>query len=88
MLTLDWSPLDLLSDVFFLLRFEGELDKDLLQFLIDIVDAQLLKAIVLNVRVFYRPNVLERFRNRYRLSEIQAICKSCSLDVQNTNDIF
>jgi hypothetical protein len=46
-LTLDWGPLDLLAHIFLLLRLERELDEDLLQFLVDVVDAQLLEAVVL-----------------------------------------
>lgn len=38
---LDRSPLDLLSNVFLLLSLESEFDKDLLQLLVDIVDAEL-----------------------------------------------
>jgi hypothetical protein len=45
--TLDGSPLDLLADVLLLLGLEGELDEDLLELLVDVVDAQLLKAVVL-----------------------------------------
>ena len=44
--TFDWSPLDLLSDIFLLFRLEGELDEDLLELFVDVIDAQLLKAIV------------------------------------------
>ena len=36
---LDGRPLDLFPDVFFLLRLEGKLDEDLLQFLIDVINA-------------------------------------------------
>lgn len=43
---LDGRPLDLLADVFFLLSLEGKLDEDLLEFLVDVVDAQLLEAVV------------------------------------------
>jgi hypothetical protein len=46
-LTFDRRPLDLLPDVFLLLRLEGELDEDLLELLVDVVDAELLKAVVL-----------------------------------------
>lgn len=42
----DRSPLDLFADVLFLLSFEGKLDKDLLEFFVDVVDAQLFKAVV------------------------------------------
>jgi hypothetical protein len=38
---LDGGPLDLFSNVFFLLGLEGQLDKNLLQLLVDIVDAKL-----------------------------------------------
>jgi hypothetical protein len=44
---LDRRPFDLLSDVFFLFRFQRELDEDLLQFLIDVVNAELFEGIVL-----------------------------------------
>jgi hypothetical protein len=45
--TFDRGPLDLLPDVFLLLSLEGELDEDLLELLVDIVDAQLLETVVL-----------------------------------------
>ena len=38
---LDRGPLDLLPNVFLLLGLEGQFDEDLLQFLVDIVDAEL-----------------------------------------------
>jgi len=41
---LDGRPFDLFADVFFLLSFESKLDEDLLQFLVDIVDAKLFCA--------------------------------------------
>lgn len=37
----DWCPLDLLANVLFLLALQGELDEDLLQLLVDVVDAKL-----------------------------------------------
>ena len=43
----DWSPFDLFADVFFLLGLQGELNEDLLQFFIDVIDAELLKRVVL-----------------------------------------
>lgn len=46
----DRCPFDLLPHIFFLLGLEGELDEDLLQLLVDIVDAQLLERIVLAAR--------------------------------------
>lgn len=39
----DGCPFDLFTDVFLLLRFEGKLDEYLLEFLVDIVDAELLE---------------------------------------------
>ena len=38
---LDRSPLDLLPDIFLLFSLEGQFDEDLLQLLVDIVNAQL-----------------------------------------------
>jgi len=46
-LTLDRSPLDLLADVFLLLRLQRKLDKDLLELLIDVIDTELLEAVIL-----------------------------------------
>ena len=43
---LDGRPLDLLLSIFFLLLLECQLDKDLLELLIYIVDAQLLERVV------------------------------------------
>lgn len=43
----DWRPLDLFSDILLLLRFQCEFNKDLLKFLIDVVDAKLLKRVIL-----------------------------------------
>lgn len=40
------SDRDALGLVFLLLRLEGEFDEELLQFLVTVVDAELLKAIV------------------------------------------
>ena len=44
---LNRRPLDLLPYVFFLFRLQRQFDKNLLQLLIDVVDAQLLERIVL-----------------------------------------
>ena len=44
---LDRRPLNLLLRILFLLFFERQLNKDLLQLFIDIIDAQLLKGVVL-----------------------------------------
>jgi len=44
----DGSPCDTLGAVLFLLRFERELDEDLLELFVDIVDAELLKAVFLS----------------------------------------
>ena len=44
---LDRRPINLLSDVLFLFCLQCELNKDLLKLLIDVVDAQLLKGVVL-----------------------------------------
>ena len=44
---LDGIPLDLFPNILFLLGLEGELDEDLLQLLVDVVDAQLLERVVL-----------------------------------------
>ena len=44
---LDGRPLDLLADVLLLLSLEGELDEDLLELLVDVVDAELLEGVVL-----------------------------------------
>jgi len=40
---LDRRPFDLFSDILFLLRLERQFDENLLQFLIDVVDAKLFK---------------------------------------------
>lgn len=45
---LDRVPFDLFADVFFLLSFQGELDEDLLELLVDVVDAKLLEGVILN----------------------------------------
>ena len=48
---LDRCPGDLLSSILFLFSLEGQFDEDLLQFLVDIVDTELLERVVLhNVR--------------------------------------
>lgn len=38
---LDWCPLDLFSDVFFLFRFQCKFNEDLLQLFINVIDAKL-----------------------------------------------
>ena len=43
----DLRPLDLLTDIFFLLSLQSQLDEDLLQLLVDIVDAELFEGIFL-----------------------------------------
>jgi hypothetical protein len=43
----DFRPLDSLTNIFFLLRLESQLDENLLQLLVDIVDAKLLERIFL-----------------------------------------
>jgi hypothetical protein len=40
-LTFDRSPLDLLSNVLFLLGLQGQFNEDLLKLLVDVVDAEL-----------------------------------------------
>jgi hypothetical protein len=40
-LTFDGSPLDLLSNIFFLLGLQGQFNEDLLELLVDVVDAEL-----------------------------------------------
>lgn len=49
---LDWCPFDLLAVVLFLLSLQCELDKDLLQLLVDVVDAELFEGVVLRVGEF------------------------------------
>lgn len=44
---LDGGPFNLLADVFLLFGLQGQFDEDLLQFLVDIIDAQLLKRVIL-----------------------------------------
>ena len=70
---LDRCPLDLLADVLLLLALQGKLDEDLLQLLIDIVDAKLLERVVLRLFEYVNdPNRKQvsrmispqRFRNR------------------------
>lgn len=43
---LDWRPLDLFPDVLLLLSLERQFDENLLQLLVDIIDAELLKRVV------------------------------------------
>ena len=44
---LDRCPLDLFSDVFFLFRLQCQFNEDLLELLVDVVNAKLLKGVVL-----------------------------------------
>lgn len=44
---LDRCPLDLFADVFLLLGLKGQFDEDLLEFLVDVVDAELLEGVIL-----------------------------------------
>ncbi len=46
-LTFDRCPLDLFTYIFLLLRLQSELDKDLLQLLVDVVNTELLETVVL-----------------------------------------
>lgn len=46
-LTFDRRPLDLFPHILLLLRLESELNKDLLQLLVDVVDTQLFERIIL-----------------------------------------
>ena len=46
----DLRPLNLLTDIFFLLGLQSQLDEDLLQLLVDIVDAELFERIFLEGR--------------------------------------
>ncbi len=48
---LDWCPLYLFPDVLLLFGLEGELNEDLLKLLVDVVDTELLKRVVLSYRV-------------------------------------
>jgi hypothetical protein len=43
----DFRPLDSLTDIFLLLGLESQLDENLLQLLVDVVDAKLLERIFL-----------------------------------------
>lgn len=43
----DRCPLNLFADIFFLLRLQCELDENLLELLVDVVNAKLLKRVVL-----------------------------------------
>jgi hypothetical protein len=43
----DLRPLNLLTDIFLLLSLEGQLDENLLQLLVDVVDAKLFERILL-----------------------------------------
>jgi hypothetical protein len=43
----DGRPFDFFANVFFLFSFEGQLDENLLELLVDVVDTELLKAVVL-----------------------------------------
>src|SRR5271170_4433113 len=44
---LDGSPFDSFSFVFFLFGLQGQLNKDLLQFLVDVIDAELFEGVPL-----------------------------------------
>ncbi len=46
---LDWCPFDLLPDVLLLLGLQRELNEDLLQLLVDVIDAQLLERVILSI---------------------------------------
>jgi len=46
---LDRIPLNLFSNIFFLLGLQCQLDEDLLQLFVDIVDAKLFEGVVLDV---------------------------------------
>ena len=48
---LDLRPLDLFTDIFFLLGLQGQFDEDLLQLFIDVVDAELLEGIFLECQM-------------------------------------
>lgn len=43
----DWRPFDLLANIFLLFCLQSQLDEYLLEFLVDVVNAQLFKRIVL-----------------------------------------
>jgi hypothetical protein len=64
---LDRLPLDALSGIFVLLGLECQLNEDLLQLLVDVVDAQLLESIFLQPK----PNVV-------CASILVALCCCCS----------
>ena len=46
----DGGPFNLLPDVLLLLSLEGQLDEDLLEFFVDVVDTQLFKRVILQMR--------------------------------------
>ena len=63
---LDRRPLDLLANVFLLFTLESQLDEDLLQLLVDVVDAELLKGIVLpKSRDYVRTNCQVLYSNTH-----------------------
>ena len=57
----DGGPFDLFADVFFLFGFEGQLDEDLLELLVDIVDAELFEGVVLERKTFH-PGIVNKSR--------------------------
>ena len=67
---LNRSPLDFLPNVFFLFSLEGEFDEDLLQLLVDVIDAELFERVILKSRFSkctlyaYRNPKPRRSRNR------------------------
>lgn len=78
---LNWRPLDLLADVFFLLSLQGELNEDLLKLLVHIVDAQLLEGIVVAVTVEYKLVRSAAYsRAKPRLQNFEAV------DIKHTNN--
>lgn len=67
---LDRCPLNLFAHVFFLLRFQRQLNEDLLEFFINVVDAKLLKRVVLedfkSIYVEYANDVIVRLAGFHR----------------------
>ena len=71
----DLRPLDLLTDIFFLLSFQSQLDEDLLQLFVDVVDAELFEGIFLGCRfsVALRLNI-SALPRRFQIRRYPAEC--------------
>jgi hypothetical protein len=80
----DLRPLDLLTDIFFLFSLQSQLDEDLLQLLVDVVDAELFERIFLECRfsVALRLNILALPR-RSQIRKYPVMGLKCGAQVKN-----